>query len=51
MADNNKCAHDMCVCVVADDQDYCSHHCADADEQDLVEIKCECGHPGCERGM
>jgi hypothetical protein len=48
MADDNKCAHDACVCMVTDDSDYCSEHCEDADDQDLVEISCDCGHPACE---
>lgn len=47
MADANKCAHEMCDCLVSEDVDYCSDHCEDADEQDLTEIKCDCGHAAC----
>lgn len=48
MNENTKCSHDACVCRVADDQEYCSQYCEDAGDQDLTEIKCDCGHPGCE---
>lgn len=48
MADNdNKCGHDICLCAVTDDAEYCSQHCEDAADQDLTEISCDCGHPGC----
>ena len=46
--DDNKCGHEMCVCAVTgDDTEYCSDHCEDAADQDLTEINCDCGHPGC----
>ena len=44
---DNVCAHDICDCIVGDDADYCSDHCEDADDEDMVEISCDCGHPGC----
>jgi hypothetical protein len=49
MADENdgKCGHDMCVCAVTGDAEYCSDHCEDAVDQDLTEINCDCGHAGC----
>jgi hypothetical protein len=48
MNDNdNKCAHEMCDCMVNDDADYCSDHCEKADDQDITEIKCDCGHSAC----
>jgi len=47
MADDNKCAHEICDCAAKADSKYCSDHCRDADDQDIVEIKCDCGHPGC----
>jgi len=47
MADENKCAHDLCVCAKAENSDYCSEHCKDAVDQDLTEIRCDCGHAGC----
>lgn len=44
---NNKCARDACSCTVADGVNYCSDHCKKADDQDIIEIKCDCGHSGC----
>ena len=46
MADENKCGHSMCDCPVSGDAKYCSDHCKDAADQDIVEIACDCGHPG-----
>ena len=50
MADNNDnvCAHKMCNCMVNNDTEYCSEHCEDAVDQDMTEIKCDCGHPTCQ---
>lgn len=48
MAEDNKCGHDACNCRVSDDQDYCSEHCENAVDQDIVEINCDCGHASCE---
>ena len=47
MADDNKCAHDLCVCAKAPDSDYCGQHCEDAVDQDIIEIRCDCGHADC----
>lgn len=47
MAEDNKCAHEACVCPVGNDQEYCSDHCENANKQDIVEIRCDCPHPGC----
>jgi hypothetical protein len=48
MADDNKCKHEACACMaINEDSGYCSDHCKDAADQDLVEIACDCGHPGC----
>jgi len=47
MADQGKCAHEMCNCAPAGDSKYCSDHCEEAADQDLVEIRCDCGHDGC----
>jgi hypothetical protein len=32
---------------VSGDNDYCSDHCKEADDQGIVEIACDCGHAGC----
>lgn len=47
MADDNKCKHEACVCAASGDEEYCSDHCRDAVDQDMIEIKCDCGHPCC----
>jgi hypothetical protein len=47
MADDGKCAHNGCGCGVTGDSDYCSDHCESADDSDMTEIACDCGHPGC----
>jgi hypothetical protein len=44
----NKCAHPACKCLVPDNSQfgkYCSAHCETA--QEVSELKCDCGHPGC----
>ena len=47
MADDNKCGHDACACPISGEQEYCSDHCENAADQDITEISCDCGHPGC----
>jgi predicted nucleic acid-binding Zn ribbon protein len=47
MENENKCAHQLCNCSVRADDKYCSDHCRDAVDQDIVEIRCDCGHTGC----
>ncbi len=48
MADDNKCGHEICVCTVSGDSEYCSEHCENAEDQDMTEIACDCGHSCCE---
>jgi len=45
--EENRCEHAGCLCVVSDESDYCSDHCENAESQDMTEIACDCGHPGC----
>ena len=45
--DDDRCGHEGCGCMVTGDNDYCSDHCRDASDQDMVEIACDCGHDGC----
>jgi hypothetical protein len=47
MADNTGCKHQLCNCPATGDSDYCSDHCRDIADQDITEIRCDCGHPGC----
>jgi hypothetical protein len=47
MADKeNKCAHELCSCLAAEDSKYCSPNCEAA--KDTTDLACGCGHPGCE---
>ncbi|HEV2912254.1 MAG TPA: hypothetical protein VGX92_02960 [Pyrinomonadaceae bacterium] len=47
MADEERetCAHPGCNCPKPQDSDYCSASCAGA--EDIAEVICDCGHPGC----
>lgn len=48
MAKTEKCAHDICVCMVSGDGEfgkYCSAHCKDS--ADVTTLRCECGHDAC----
>jgi hypothetical protein len=48
MTTSTKCAHPACQCSVGANGPfgkYCSEHCKEAGE--LSELRCECGHPGC----
>ena len=45
------CANEVCNCLVEDETDYCSPACDAAVEGDIMEITCDCGHPGCSMEM
>lgn len=48
MADeDNKCGHEMCSCMVNEDDEYCSPQCEAAGEEEVTAIKCDCGHAEC----
>ena len=47
MADEVKCAHTMCKCLVGEDEKYCSTYCHDAHEERETEIQCDCKHDAC----
>ncbi len=51
MADRDKCAHEGCGCMVTGDAEYCSSFCESAEDSDVVELACECGHSGCSGEM
>jgi hypothetical protein len=44
-----KCAHAMCTCTVAQDEQYCSDYCASAANagKEAADGECSCGHPEC----
>ena len=46
---SEKCAHPACNCPAPQDEKYCSPYCHDAG--DLIELACNCGHPGCAEEM
>ena len=42
-----KCAYSQCECQVPSFQTYCSDYCSDADDEQEVEIQCDCKHSPC----
>lgn len=47
MADNNTCGHELCNCIVDEDNNYCSAQCETAADAGITDIQCECEHAGC----
>jgi hypothetical protein len=45
MAEQKKCAHDLCNCMVPSGEKYCSVACENS--KDVTSLECECNHPGC----
>jgi hypothetical protein len=43
----NKCAHELCQCLVPLAQEYCSAYCSDADDVENTDLQCDCGHGKC----
>jgi hypothetical protein len=43
----HKCAHEQCRCEVSTLETYCSDYCSDADDQQEVELQCDCKHASC----
>ncbi len=42
-----KCAYELCECQVSTLETYCSDYCSDADDQQEIELQCDCKHPPC----
>jgi len=42
-----KCAYEQCECQVSTLEIYCSYYCSDADDQQEVELQCDCKHDPC----
>jgi len=42
-----KCANRDCSCAAGPDSKYCSPPCEGAEETDMTEIGCGCGHAVC----
>jgi len=47
MANEKKCAHSQCQCMVAEHEHYCSDYCQDAQGVGDIEIQCDCKHDPC----
>ena len=43
----HKCAHVPCRCLILSTQEYCSAYCSDADDVEITEFQCDCGHGNC----
>jgi hypothetical protein len=43
----HKCAFAQCECQVSSLDTYCSDYCSDADDQEEVEVQCDCKHSPC----
>ncbi len=48
MADDKKCAHPLCSCMVTDNE-YCSQLCKDS--ASTTSLGCDCPHAGCNGHM
>jgi len=46
----HKCAYELCECQVSTLNTYCSDYCSDADDEQEVELQCDCKHPPCALG-
>jgi hypothetical protein len=42
-----KCAYAQCECQVSTLETYCSDYCSDADDDQEIEIQCDCKHAPC----
>jgi len=43
----HKCVHLPCQCLIPSMQEYCSATCSDADDVEITEFQCDCGHNIC----
>lgn len=46
-----RCDNLACLCEVPLSQPTCSPYCDSPAGRDPAEIRCRCGHPGCEKQM
>ena len=48
MAEQKKCGHNPCRCLVTENEQYCCNYCRDAQKlKEDVEIQCDCKHEPC----
>ena len=43
----HKCAYELCECQVSTLKVYCSDYCSDADDEQEIEVQCDCKHAPC----
>jgi len=43
----HKCAYEQCQSSVSSLEEYCSDYCSEADDEEEVELQCDCKHPPC----
>lgn len=43
----HKCAYELCECQVSTLNTYCSDYCSDADDEQEIELQCDCKHASC----
>jgi len=49
--DFKRCDNLACLCEVPLADEACSDYCRSDAGRDALEIRCECGHPGCEKAV
>ncbi len=49
--DIKKCDNLACVCEVPLAETVCAPYCDSPEGRDLANVRCRCGHPGCEAQM
>jgi len=43
----HKCAYPQCECQISTLDTYCSDYCSDADDEQEIEVQCDCKHDPC----
>jgi hypothetical protein len=43
----HKCGNQLCECQVSSLNTYCSDYCSDADDEQEIELQCDCKHAPC----
>lgn len=45
------CAHETCLCEVAEQGAFCSDYCKEAWDDNITDAACRCGHAACEKAQ
>jgi hypothetical protein len=51
VTENKKCDNLACLCEVELAETVCAPYCDSPDGRDPANVRCACGHPGCEAEM